>query len=129
MSAVTPEATIIPIQSSPTLTPTSPSTFMDIPSPSVTPCQTPVTSKVYTPWSEVLSSRIIHPFVAPSLLGPTISIPHSPLGIFRQFCIIQEIVKQTNHYAENVMEPEKYSQWCGVTAEDIEAFSCFFLWD
>ena len=82
---------------------------------------------LYT-WSEVLSSPIIHPFVAPSLLGPTISIPDSPLGIFRQYfspSIIQEIVKQTNHNAENVMEPEKYSRWCGVTAEEIEAFIGF----
>ena len=63
-------------------------------------------------------------------MGPTVDIAESPLEIFRLFYtleLIQEIVNQTNWYAEEVMGPLKFSKWTPVSVDEMSAFIGFHL--
>ena len=78
-------------------------------------------------WSTKLEPHTILPFT--SSVGPTIPIPESPLDVFKLFftsTIMEEIVDQTNRYAEEVMGAEAYVSWKTIL-EDIRAFIGFSI--
>ena len=73
-------------------------------------------------------THTILPFT--SSVGPTIPIPESPLEVFELFftpTIVDEIVDQTNRYAEEVMGVEAYVSWKTISEEDIRAFIGFSI--
>ena len=73
-------------------------------------------------------THTILPFT--SSVGPTIPIPESLLEILELFftpTIVEEIVNQTNRYAEEVMRVEAYVSWKTISEEDIRAFICFCI--
>ena len=79
-------------------------------------------------WSTNLEPHTILPFT--SSVGPTIPILESPLEVFKLFftsTIIEEIVDQTNRYAEEVMGAEAYVSWKTILEEDIRAFIGFSI--
>ena len=73
-------------------------------------------------------THTILPFT--SSVGPTIPIPKSPLEGFELFftpTIVEEIVDQTNRYADEVMGVEAYESWKTISEEDIRAFIGFSI--
>ena len=73
-------------------------------------------------------THTILPFT--SSVGPTIPIAESPLEVFELFftpTIVDEIVDQTNRYAEEVMGVEAYVSWKTISEEDIRAFIGFSI--
>ena len=81
-----------------------------------------------TKWTVRLKEPVIHPFIPPSPLGPTVTIPDTPLDVFRLFFspeLIEEVMEQTNRYAREVMGPERYAEWTEVTTQELEAFMGF----
>ena len=73
-------------------------------------------------WSSTLKPVTITPFSAP--VGPTVAIPESPLDTFKLMFttdLQDEIVKQSNLYAKEVMGEEKYSRWTQITREELQA--------
>ena len=62
--------------------------------------------------------------------GPNVSLPPSPLGLFRLLFtpyLIQLIVDNTNLYAEQVLSPENYLKFEKVTSLEIQAYFGFML--
>jgi hypothetical protein len=61
-------------------------------------------------------------------IGPTASIPSSPVEVFGLFStddILSLIVEQSNLYAEQVLGEEKYSKWERITTEELRAYFGF----
>ena len=82
----------------------------------------PAAQSLPTSWSSQLRRIDIQPFSSP--VGPTVTIPDSPLEVFRLFFpnnLVQLIVEESNAYAREVMGDEKYSAWSKITPEDIKA--------
>lgn len=79
-------------------------------------------------WSDQLKTLPIYPFNPPNPVGPTITIPDTPLDIFHLFFdenLVDGIVQQSNQYALEVMGPTKFTKWTPITKEDITAFTGF----
>ena len=73
-------------------------------------------------WSSTLTPVTIPPFSSP--VGPTVDIPESPINTFELSftCdLLDDIMKQTNLYAKEVMGEEKYSAWSTITKEELRA--------
>ena len=52
-------------------------------------------------------------------------IPKSPLEVLELYFIpdlVEEIVEQTNSYAEETMGADAYASWKAITCEDLRAF-------
>ena len=65
-----------------------------------------------------------------SHVGPTISIPDTPLDVFELFfsLSLQEmIVHESNRYAKQAMGEEQYSKWKIVSVEELKAFFGFLI--
>ena len=78
-----------------------------------------------TPWSPNLSVPDIHSFIATPHIGPTLALPGEPCEVFQLFFtpeLFREIAAQTNLYARQVMDAEKYTKCSKVSMEDLEAF-------
>lgn len=89
----------------------------------------PHTSKFETVWSNQLTTPTINPFVPPTPVGPTQTIPDH-LDIFQLFFtpeLFELICNASNKYALEVMGPEKYAGWTPLTKEDIRAYYGFQL--
>ena len=88
----------------------------------------PAAQSLPTSWSSQLKRIDIQPFSSP--VGPTVTIPDSPLEVFRLFFpnnLVQLIVEESNAYAREVMGDEKYSAWSKITPEDIKALLGFSI--
>ncbi len=86
------------------------------------------TTPTPTTWSSTLKPVTIKPFQSP--VGPTAIISTSPLEVYHLFFtdnLREEIVEQTNRYAEQGMEDEQYQRWKKVTVEELEAFLGFYI--
>ena len=86
------------------------------------------TSTSTSTWSSNLQPVSIKPFV--SSVGPTVTIPNSPLEVFELFFttpFIDNIVEQSNLYAKEVMGDIKYESWTKITVEEIKAYFGFML--
>jgi hypothetical protein len=78
-----------------------------------------------TAWTAQLKPMTINQFTAP--VGPTVSIPESPLEVFELFFTrdLQEmIVKESNRYAQQVMGKERWTQ---ITVDELKAFLGFSI--
>lgn len=124
-----PAAPIIPqSQPRPPTTQSQPATHT-VSHPSATSSASPSISSTQLPvWSTDTVNPTIHPFT--SAVGPTVPVPSSPLEVFQLFLtanLVEEIVDQTNRYAEEIMDPEAFSLWNPITNEDIQAFIGFSI--
>ena len=69
-------------------------------------------------------------FTRHSDVGPTVTVPDTPLAIFKLFFtanIIQYIVDQTNKYALQCMSQVVYASWIPVTVAELEAYMGFMI--
>ena len=92
----------------------------------MTPQQT--TTPPAPTWSTTLHPVSITPFT--EHVGPTFQVPGSILEIFSHFvtdAFLEDVVKQSNLYAEQVMEPGKYSTWDKITVEELRAYLGFAI--
>ena len=81
-----------------------------------------------TKWSSTLHPVTIDPFTSP--VGPTVPISASPLEVFELFFssdLLEEIVDQSNRYANQVLGDEEFSKWRRVTVEELKAFLGFHI--
>ena len=81
-----------------------------------------------TSWSSNLTRVTINPFPITSLAGPTLTLPTSPLEIFKLFFhhdLVCVLVEESNRYAKEVMGDEKFSTWNPITGDEIKAFLGF----
>ena len=65
-----------------------------------------------------------------SHVGPTLTIPGSPLEVFKLFFtteLLQMIVLESNRYAREVMGDRKYETWSEMRVDDISAFLGFSI--
>ena len=63
-------------------------------------------------------------------MGPTVDIPESPIDIFDLMFtpdLVDDMVVQSNLYAKEVMEEEKYSSWSKITGEELRAYLAFCI--
>ena len=62
--------------------------------------------------------------------GPKEALPSSPLGVFQLFfttSLLELIVKQTNQYALECMENERFEVWTKITVEELCAYLGFMI--
>ena len=65
-----------------------------------------------------------------SHVGPTISIPDTPLDIFELFfsqSLKEMILHESNRYAKQAMGEEQYSTWKMISVEELKAFFGFLI--
>ena len=77
-----------------------------------------------------MKQPIIHKFAPTIPTGPTIAIPDSPLEIFQQLYtpdLFDYLTYQTNKYTKEILSPEQYSKFEGITRKDIEAYMGFCI--
>ena len=78
---------------------------------------------VCTTWSEQLTPVTIKDFT--SHVGPTISIPDTPLDVFEIFftqSLKEMILHESNRYAKQAVGEEQYSTWKMISVEELKAF-------
>ena len=83
---------------------------------------------VCTTWSEQLTPVTIKDFT--SHVGPTISIPDTPLDVFELFftqSLKEMILHESNRYAKQAMGEEQYSTWKIISVEELKAFFGFLI--
>ena len=109
---------------------------LSTPSPSTTPTS-PSTSRLVTThqntdnctsWSSSLSPVTIKPFT--SSVGPTVPISASPVDVFQLFFsadLMENIVRESNRYANQVMGDEKFQEWKAVNVDELRAFLGFLI--
>jgi len=88
------------------------------------------TSKVTTPWTTSLKKPIFHPFTGQSAAGLHVPTPDNPSESFQLFFtpdLIERIVEQSNLYAEEVMDEEKFEKWNLITTKDLQAYFGFCI--
>ena len=98
------------------------------PDPSHTPA--PGSSSQQSPsspdWSSTLKPVTLNSFQ--SHVGPTVTIPDSPLKAFELFFssdLQNKIVDESNRYAEQVMGGEKFAQWNTMSQDELKAYLGF----
>ena len=77
-------------------------------------------------WTETLKDHHRNPFTSPT--GPTVLISTEPSDIFGLFytdTVMEDIVHQTNLYAQQTMEESQYEKWVDVTVEELKAYLGF----
>ena len=77
-------------------------------------------------WTETSESNVCQPFT--SQTGPTVPISSEPIDTFRLFFtdeLLDDIVKQTNLYAAQVMDEHQATKWVDVTVEELLAYFGF----
>ena len=82
-----------------------------------------LTSSFDSPWLKSLSTTSIEDFS--SEVGPTVDVPDLALDIFYIFYTPQffkHIEVESNRYAKEVMDPEKYVSWKPIDEADLKAF-------
>ena len=64
-----------------------------------------------------------------STVGPTTEIPESPIDDFELFSddLQEEIVRESNRYAKQVMGDQQYQSWTPITVEELKAFFGFSI--
>ena len=80
-------------------------------------------SSVETPWTTPLSDIAVNSFT--SHTGPNVAIPDTPIEVFQLFYtdqIFEEMVFQTNEYAKEIMDAEKFEKWKPICLKDLKAF-------
>ena len=90
-----------------------------------------ITNKIHdnndiTEWSTQATPVVVTPCT--ELAGPTVPLPHDPLGIFSLFFddnLVGMIVEETNRYAEQCLR-ETNKQWT-TNAEEIRAYIGFMI--
>lgn len=95
-------------------------------SPVPVPVPVPVPSSAPFCWSSTLTSVSINAFTHP--VGPTFTVPDSPLETFQQFVtdsFIDNIVLESNRYAQQVMAAEDYTKWEKFTSTEMLAYLGF----
>ena len=84
------------------------------------------TDSLPSKWSNALKPVTINAFTSP--VGPTVSIPGSPLDVFQLFFtddLLRKVVQQRNHYARQVMGDLQYHSWKQVSIHELKAFLGF----
>ena len=79
-------------------------------------------------WTNTLTPLTISSFQSP--VGPSVPIPDSPSATFRLIftpSLIEQIVQQSNLYAQQVMEPGKFEQWKNISSIELEAYLGFSM--
>ena len=79
-------------------------------------------------WSDRYKNIKIKKFT--SQVGPTLTIPGSPLEVFKLFFtteLLQMIALESNRYAREVMGNRKYETWSEMRVDDISAFLGFSI--
>uniref|UniRef100_A0A1X7UMI4 PiggyBac transposable element-derived protein domain-containing protein n=1 Tax=Amphimedon queenslandica TaxID=400682 RepID=A0A1X7UMI4_AMPQE len=74
-------------------------------------------------WTDLLEPVYIQDFTEP--VGPTVTIPSSPLREFQLFftiAIMDYIVSETNRYACYCMGDDKYQNWKTISIEDMNTY-------
>ena len=99
-------------------------------SPSITHhnTHTPTNTDNCTLWSSTLNPVTIKPFRSP--VGPTIPISASPLEVFQLFFsedLMENIVRECNRYASQVMGDEKFQEWRAMNVDKLKAFLGFVI--
>ena len=99
-------------------------------SPSITHhnTHTPTNTDNCTSWSSILNPVTIKPFRSP--VGPTIPISASPLEVFQLFFsedLMENIVRECNRYASQVMGDEKFQEWRAMNVDELKAFLGFII--
>ena len=103
--------------------PLSPPPSIPVPLPANSRAIPMVPSSIQTPWSTSVSSVPLEVFS--SEVGPTVEIPGSPLEIFELFYTpqcFQLIVRESNRYAKEVMDNEKYESGKPIDVADLKDF-------
>ena len=62
--------------------------------------------------------------------GPTVTVPSTPLEVFKLFFtidILQFIADQTNQYAQKCMDPHVYATWQMITVQELKAYMGFMI--
>ena len=94
--------------------------------PPVTPLLLTQPSSFDTAWTGRLVAPQLQDFIGSG--GPTVAIPDTPLSIFKLYYtadLVQLITDQSNLYAKEVMNSERFEQWEKLTTRDLEAFLGF----
>ena len=99
-------------------------------SPQASPHSSPSSSSPSQPatWTSTLKPVQIKPFNSP--VGPTRAIPETPKEIFELFFtddLMQQMVLESNRYAEQVMGNEKFAKWTKITVDEMKAFLGFSI--
>ena len=79
-------------------------------------------------WSSQLNPLQMQQFS--ERVGPTFTIPDTPLGIFSNFFtddFLDSIVLQSNIYASEVMSEESFSNWHKISLEELKAYFGFYI--
>ena len=110
----------------------SPSTPGPVSPPSI-PDTPPCSSTLNSPpppatWTRTLKPVEVKPFTSP--VGPATAIPDSLREVFEMFFsddLMQLMVTESNRYAEEVMESEKFATWTKITVDELKAFLGFSI--
>ena len=76
-----------------------------------------------TAWTDQLQSITIRDFI--SRVGPTTDIPEAPIVVFELFFsddLQEEIVRESNCNAKQVMGDQQYQSWTPITVDDLFGF-------
>ena len=79
-------------------------------------------------WSARLKPVTILPFT--EVVGPTFLVPDSIVDLLHHFltdAFLDDVVRQSNLYAEQVMGPDRYNEWQKITVEELRAFLGFAI--